>query len=182
VTHARRPGDPRADVLRARHAGVFGGRRGPPVPVEAIAEDLLGLLVGEADLDVSGLLVPAQRRIWVDAGEARANPARRRFTIAHEIGHWVCQVGAGRGEAFHCRIASSAAADAEAGRPFGDAREREANVFAAELLMPEDLIRRALARRVPHDDLARRFDVSPPAMAWRLYNLGVVADPPAAPA
>ena len=42
----------------------------------------------------------------------------------------------------------------------------------------EDLVRRALTRGVPHDDLARRFDVSPPAMAWRLYNLGVVDDPP----
>jgi hypothetical protein len=179
VTHRRRPGDPRADVLRARHAQVFGGRRGPPVPVEAIAEDLLGLLIGEADLDVSGLLVPAERRIWVDAGEARASPPRRRFTIAHEVGHWVCQVRAGRGEPFHCRIDPSVDATPEAARPLTDPREREANVFAAELLMPEDLVRRTLARGVPRADLARRFDVSPPAMAWRLYNLGVVADPPA---
>jgi hypothetical protein len=181
VTHPRRPGDPRADRLRARHEQVFGDRRGPPVPVEAIAEDLLGLMIGEADLDVSGLLIPAERRIWVDAGEARDSPARRRFTIAHEIGHWVCQVRAGRGEPIHCRIAPSAAtAPAGPEPPPTDPREREANVFAAELLMPEDLLHRALDRGVPLDDLPRRFAVSPPAMAWRLYNLGIADDPPGA--
>ena len=177
MTHPRRPGDPRADRLRARHAEVFGAG-GPPVPVESIAEDLLGLLIGEADLDVSGLLIPAERRIWVDAGEARVSPARRRFTIAHEIGHWVCQVRAGRGEPIHCRIDPVGAA-ATGPRPSGDAREREANVFAAELLMPAALLRAAVAAGTALDALAAGFGVSPPAMAWRLYNLGIADDAPA---
>ena len=36
----------------------------------------------------SGMLLPAERRILVNADEA---PVRQRFTIAHELGHWICQ-------------------------------------------------------------------------------------------
>ena len=175
MTHPRRPGDPRADAVRARHAGIFGPA-GPPVPVESIAEDLLGLAVGEADLAVSGLLVPAERQIWVHAGEARESPARRRFTIAHEIGHWVCQVREGRGEPIHCRIEASSAPEP----PSSDPREREANVFAAELLMPEPMVRPAVAEGAAAPELEALFGVSRPAMAWRLYNLGIADRPPTA--
>lgn len=51
------------------------------MPVEAIAQDLLGLNVGESpDLEVSGMLLPASREVWLNAEES---PARRRFTLAH---------------------------------------------------------------------------------------------------
>lgn len=170
MSHPRRPGDPRADRLRARHARIFGAT-GPPVPVESIAEDLLGLAVGEAEMGVSGLLIPARREIWVNAGEARESPARRRFTIAHEVGHWVCQVREGRGEPIHCRP------DPE-GPPATDEREREANVFAAELLMPEGAVRREATRGTPAGRMESLFGVSAPAMAWRLFNLGITATPP----
>jgi hypothetical protein len=175
VTHPRRPGDPRADGVRERHAGIFGPA-GPPVPVESIAEDLLGLAIDEADLTVSGLLIPAERQIWVSADEARDSPARRRFTIAHEIGHWVCQVSEGRGEPIHCRIEPAARPEP----PATDPREREANVFAAELLMPEPLVRRAVADGAAGPELETLFGVSQPAMAWRLYNLGIASSPPSA--
>jgi hypothetical protein len=171
VIHPRRPGDPRAGAVLARHARVFGPK-GPPTPVESIAEDLLGLRVAEADLRVSGLLVPAAREVWLSAAEAAQSPARRRFTLAHEIGHWVCQVREGRGEPIHCRP--------EPGAPATEPREREANVFAAELLMPEDAVRRAVAGGAAPADLEALFGVSPPAMAWRLYNLGIVDRPPPA--
>ncbi len=54
------------------------------------------------------------------------------------------------------------------------AREREADAFAAELLMPEHLVRHAVledgadARR-----LADRFEVSVAAMSLRLRRLGL---------
>jgi hypothetical protein len=84
--------DARAGELLRRYRESFGGAE-LPVPVESIAEDLLGLHVVESDeLGVSGLLLPLEREIWVNAAEARESPGRRRFTIAHELGHWVCQV------------------------------------------------------------------------------------------
>jgi Zn-dependent peptidase ImmA (M78 family) len=54
-------------------------------------------------------------------------------------------------------------------------REREANRFAAELLMPEDRIHAAVD--VHGADVvaqAERFNVSALSMAWRLYNYGYI--------
>lgn len=50
--------DPRAGVLRRRYHELFDDPE-LPVPVERIAEDLLGLSIEEAELDVSGMLLPA---------------------------------------------------------------------------------------------------------------------------
>jgi Zn-dependent peptidase ImmA (M78 family) len=144
-----------------------------PVPVEAIAEDLLGLWVGEReDLGASGVLLPERREIWVDAGEARESPGRRRFTIAHEIGHWVCQVRRGLALPILCRSGDVSSS------PAGTAREREANVFAADLLMPEADVRDATARGMPAAELAERLGVSEVALGWRLFNLGLIDERP----
>ena len=58
--------DARAHALRRRYHDLFGGAE-LPVPVAAIAEDLLGLSVEEAELEVSGLLLPAERKVIVNA-------------------------------------------------------------------------------------------------------------------
>ena len=85
--------DPRAHELRDRYLATYGGDE-IPVPVESIAEDLLGLRIEEDDLgECSGMLIPAERLIVVNASEAMSGdtPTRRhRFTIAHELGHWIC--------------------------------------------------------------------------------------------
>jgi hypothetical protein len=163
--------DPRAHDLRARHHRLFGGAD-LPVPVEAIAEDLLGLAVAEGEsLEVSGLLIPAERQIWLNAREARESPGRRRFTLAHELGHWICQCLEGRTAPIYCR------AEEIGPDPAAKAMEREANVFAAELLMPEPAVRAAWTGSVA--ECAERFGVSEEAMGWRLYNFGLVEEAPA---
>jgi Zn-dependent peptidase ImmA (M78 family) len=48
--------------------------------------------------------------------------------------------------------------------------EREANQFAAELLMPAERVR-SDAGSYSLSRLAKRFDVSQPAMAYRLASL-----------
>jgi Zn-dependent peptidase ImmA (M78 family) len=117
--------EPRAHELRERYLRTFGGHE-IPVRVESIAEDLLGLRIEMADgLECSGMLHPVERRIVLRADEP---PARRRFTVAHEVGHWVCHaLAADRPEPTYCRAVDLSAA---ANR----VREREANIFAAELL------------------------------------------------
>jgi hypothetical protein len=159
--------DPRADELLRRYQERFGGSPGPPVPVEAIAEDLLGLSVAESEsLEVSGMLLPAQREVWLNAGE----PApRRRFTLAHEVGHWVCQVLEGRGAPVMCRAEVVGVGE-------GKALEREANVFAAEFLMPEEVVRDRFDGTVT--GTAAHFGVSEEAMGWRLYNLEILRERP----
>jgi len=172
--------DPRAHAVRERYLGLYGGE-GVPVPVEAIAEDLLGLRIEERfDIDCSGMLFPAERRIVLNAHErvgSRNDPPLRRFrfTIAHEIGHWVCHCLEGRAsnpEPSYCRpVDLSDAADRTL--------EREANVFAAELLMPEQALRDSWAQFGDIASCASRFDVSPTAMHWRLYGFGLLAEGPA---
>jgi Zn-dependent peptidase ImmA (M78 family) len=170
--------DPRAHALRRRYLAAFGGA-GIPVPVEAIAGDLLGLRIEERwDMgDCSGLLLPDERLIVLNAAErafGRHDPPLRRFrfTIAHELGHWICHAQEGaRPQPVYCRQADLA-------RDADRTLEREANVFAAELLMPEEAVREAWAEAFDVDACAARFDVSPTAMQWRLYSFALVESGP----
>jgi hypothetical protein len=58
------------------------------------------------------------------------------------------------------------------------ALEREANVFAAELVMPEPEVREVFARHGDATAVAAVFGVSPLAMQWRLYSFGLAGAPP----
>ena len=167
----RRAGDPRADELRHRYHAAFDVADVVPIPVEDIAVDLLGLWVEEVDdLPVSGALIPSERLVLLNRDEP---PVRRRFTLAHEIGHWVCQCDEGRAPlpTIMCRGADI---DEQAGKEM----EREANRFAATLLMPDGYFTAEISA-VAAPDLATRFGVSAPAMEWRLYNAGLAPRPPA---
>jgi hypothetical protein len=160
--------DPRVRTLLDRYYEHFSAAE-LPIPIESIAVDLLGLAVEEDDaLGVSGMLVPVEHQIWLNGGEARQSAGRRRFTLAHEVGHWICHFEQGRVEPKYCR-------SEEIGVGVGRAREREANAFAAQLLMPESLVRReAAALRLNVHALARRFEVSLPAMRVRLQQLSLL--------
>ena len=165
----RRKSDPRAAALLARFTTAFGPCD-QPVPVDSLASDLLGLHIEmRDDLEVSGLLVPQTMRVYVNAREARESDGRRRFTIAHEIGHWVCQCDEGRvppPEPIMCR-------DADMADAVNKEYEREANNFAASLLMPEPAVREAAANGMTIDQAAEHFVVSDVAMRWRYFNLGI---------
>jgi len=156
------------------------------VPADRIAGSLLQLHIEEVD-DVrsvprapsdrgalSGLVVSELQTIYLDRRECRRHPRRRRFTIAHEIGHWVLHISAGK--LYGCRPADIV----EQPRARPDTRElrrieAEANRFAAELLMPETLVVAAandLGSNVAA--LADRFDVSVPAIRVRLQQFGLL--------
>lgn len=165
--------------LLADYEERYGTPEAPPIPVEEIARAHLLLWVQEADDlrlllgaprdggRISGLLMPEQRTIWIDRAEAQRSHARRRFTIAHEIGHWLLHVGpSGEHPQMHCRPGDLRR---------GDHREGEANAFAAALLMPETLLRPAAAAcRCNLAHLARTFAVSPDAMKLALLGLDLL--------
>ena len=146
-----------------------------PVPVEDIADSCFGLLVRDVDdlaaapgaplaQTLSGLLLPARGEIWVNASEAREWPPRRRFTIGHELGHWVMHRH--REEAVYCRPA----AVVEGERPALPAPEEEANAFAAALLMPSHLLRAQYeATGRSFERLCALFGASGAAMGRRLH-------------
>lgn len=159
----------------------------PPAPVERIAESLLGLLIEEHDdvrslpsapVDLgrlSGMIDPYTKTIWLDRVECEQSRGRRRFTIAHECGHWVMHLGRGTGGGVCCRPADVVdRPSVDTARP--TACEREANTFASELLMPELLVtKQAQETKGNISALAQRFDVSVPAMRLRVQTLGLVA-------
>ncbi len=173
----RRESDPRAEALLARFDATFRNARPAdgPVPVDRVASDLLGLFVIESDeIEVSGLLVPATRYVYLNAQEARVSEGRRRFTLAHEIGHWVCQCDEGRSttpEPILCR-------ESDISARVDSVLEREANNFAASLLMPEGAVRDAAARGADVNEAAGLFGVSGIAMEWRYFNLGITGTRP----
>ncbi|MCP4004314.1 MAG: ImmA/IrrE family metallo-endopeptidase [bacterium] len=153
------------------------GQLHAPIDVEAVAKHL-GIRVEYAkfDDDCSGVLVKSDDGTAVIGVNWDHHPNRKRFTIAHEIGHFVLKheggtfVDKGTYARFRDRDAYS-----------GKVRdEREANQFAAALLMPKRLVGEVSQdERVldPSDDealasLARAFLVSPQAMMFRLQRLG----------
>jgi Zn-dependent peptidase ImmA (M78 family) len=90
---------------------------------------------------------------------------RQRFTIAHELGHYVLQ---------HGTSPRDSAQSFNAGTR--DPRERAANQFAAEILMPADTVHHAVMRGYAStiEELAEMFGVSTLAMGYRLDNIGLL--------
>jgi IrrE N-terminal-like domain len=152
-----------------------------PVPIEEIADSHVGLLVRdvedlcgapgapqlESDQALSGLMLPALGEIWVNAEEARQWPPRRRFTIAHELGHWSLHRDAE--QAVYCRSTSIDPDEADRRPPLPPAEE-QANAFAAAVLMPARLVHEQYAR-LSRDffKLCDLFGASGAAMGRRLH-------------
>lgn len=84
------------------------------------------------------------------------------FSIAHELGHFALS---------HRPISFSELFNGDLGRD--DRQEREANIFAAELLMPKVALARE-AHKFTLEELTRRYMVSMQAMEIRLKELGLV--------
>jgi uncharacterized protein DUF955 len=171
--------DEAAAALEAltRFTETYGGAP-PPVDVEELAESLCCLRVRLADnlsaipgapteAPLSGLLLPGRQEVWVSAHEPWE---RRRFSVAHEVGHFLLHA-VDQSDGVFCR-AADLRADPESPERL---REREANRFAAELLMPETMVRAEVERRGADPiALAPLFAVSDLAMAFRLVNLGLL--------
>ncbi|WP_292341350.1 ImmA/IrrE family metallo-endopeptidase [Mesorhizobium sp.] len=100
---------------------------------------------------------------------------RQRFTMAHELGHFVLHRSL-IGEGIDDNIKYRSAADGEFyNTAIDEIHEQQANSFAASLLIPERLLRGYLFdhRNEPLKRTATAFQVSPSAMRWRLKNLGL---------
>ncbi|WP_316807376.1 ImmA/IrrE family metallo-endopeptidase [Pedobacter agri] len=104
-------------------------------------------------------------------------PQRKRFTIAHELGHLILHQD--KGNLFMDSILFRKTGEGYTKRE--EKIEREANYFAANILMPEKRVKAKLKNFVSDffddsiiDDLAKDFGVSVSAMNYRLINLGII--------
>ena len=139
----------------------------PPIDIAKLAF-LCGVHVVEAPLDdfVSGLLIDLEG-VSVVGVNAAQHPNRQRFTIAHELGHHLLR----HHDRFHIDLGTPSG---DGDPPFSDPRlEREANDFAANVLMPASLLRDESQLNPAVEPLAERFRVSPLAMGYRLVALGL---------
>ena len=147
-----------------------------PVHLDRIARDL-GVKIQYVDLgeDCSGVLVRSGNRAVIGVNEDH-HSNRQRFSIAHEIAHFVLH----RGDTYIGKEYRVQFRDLEP-RSGTKREEMEANAFAAALLMPAAWVRDAFARQpfdLTEDDvlemLAEKFDVSTQSMTYRLMKLRVI--------
>lgn len=153
----------------------------PPVPIDRIAaaKGLTILYHKDSDDSISGFLFLGQGQPTIGVNSNHSE-TRRRFTIAHELGHFllhrVDHQDAHVDRGFQVKLRDDLSAQGT------DVEEREANSFAAEILMPADFLERDLRREQVIDflddtfikDLAARYGVSTQAMTFRLANLRYV--------
>lgn len=126
------------------------------------------------DENVHGLVAVrgGKAKVYVNAD---ASPVRKRFTIAHELGHFHLHLAGGEGEFIDDADTFRIPVEPDAAWTPERRREWEANVFAAALLMNEDLVRRKWPEIQDIEGMARWFQVSQHAMAIRLDELGLAA-------
>lgn len=140
----------------------------PPIDVYEIAKNE-GLEIeikdfGDKFNNISGYIKPETRTIFVNS---RDPENRRKFTIAHELGHWILHRDKLESEPEKYAILYRI----PLGRTQDDPVEQEANCFAANLLVPEEML---VARRdeKTEEELATEFHVSRDVIGYRISNLG----------
>lgn len=150
----------------------------PKIDVKSIAEHL-GLSFDYSLLDKSGEL--DKDVIKVNSFDPEV---RQRFTIAHEIGHFI----------LHEPEQAVSRDDIENYSSVMERiQEREANQFAAELLMPKKLLIKVINDYMSEkkleshldpiqfeimlDNISRKLDVSKSSLEFRLKNLKIIREP-----
>lgn len=159
----------RAKELYAKFGKTEDGR----INVEQIAHSLGITVLYHPMEDDSGILLVKDRKAVVVIND-RHHENRKRFSLAHEIAHYLLHYTEGV-EVFHRDLKSS----------LGTTRiEIDANAFAGELLMPEadirawvesthvDFLDDAFERDLA--DKARALGVSSQALGIRLERLGLL--------
>jgi Zn-dependent peptidase ImmA (M78 family) len=152
----------------------------PPIAIADVAKKQ-GLSVISYDLgdNVSGTLVIENGNGFIGYNPTHSK-VRQRFTIAHELAHYI----------LHCKNQKSEQLFVDKDfivkyrsensyTPKELRQEQQANVFAAAVLMPKKFIDSELAKRNFKEmgeselieSLAKLFEVSIPAMTYRLNDL-----------
>lgn len=100
---------------------------------------------------------------WIMTVNSNQHPRRQRFTLAHELGHYILhkEKNAEFKDSTFFRSSNM------------DNLEYMANDFAAQLLMPDDKVNKFINQGVRNlGDLAKKFDVSVAAIKYKVEKLG----------
>ena len=156
-----------ARKLRSEAYNIDGKMR-LPIDVAEIAKQLnVRVEVRELPSSVAGFIIKEESEpfpvIYVNSGDGSQ---RRRFTIAHELGHYIQN-------RYSEEIAYVDNRD-ELASTGTDPNERWCNAFAAELLMPESVVKKYWAEGWEFERIQKLLDVSKSALTYRLNSLGLV--------
>jgi Zn-dependent peptidase ImmA (M78 family) len=144
----------------------LGITRPDEIDLEAIAWSM-GAKVREAELPSCEARIIGFHDQAIITVRNSGDPRRRRFSIGHELGHWV-----------HHRGRSSICRSSDIGNPGAASQlEKQADRFAADLLMPRYLFVPSVAQlKRPDfesvDELATTFSTSRLATALRCVDIG----------
>lgn len=149
-----------------------------PIPVERLAS-LVGATIRyrPLDNDLSGMVQRNDDKTAIIGINSSHADVRKRFSIAHEIGHLVLH-----DENLHIdeNVSSAVQFRNEYSSLGVDDIEIEANQFAAEILMPEQMLLKDVEKYKDNspetviEELANLYDVSIQSMTIRLTRLGVI--------
>ena len=154
--------DPRITPEQRATIGRFTSE--VPVKVGALAAELgLKVTLGTLKPGISGEIRPDGTGGYTIRINRHERKERQRFTLAHEIGHFLLH---------RDRIGSGILDDVMYRSGLSDPIEAEANRAAAEMLMPRrvvlDRLRGTARDEETAERLARMFEVSVPAMKIRI--------------
>ena len=145
-----------------------------PVPLKKIADSLgISVMAKGLDNDIAGSIERLENDKYEILINAWQEKTRQRFTVAHQIAHFLLHRD-----------------EIDGGLKFTRKRKKqefikeiEANTLAAEILMPVKLLNSTIKKNRYHtgrtshiEDLARMFSVSVPAMKRRLQELGYIKE------
>ncbi len=151
-----------------------------PVPVYRIAKARGARISADfLEGDLSGFFY-RDNKLAVIGVNTRHSQVRQNFTVAHELGHFLLhdQAQLQVDHEFRVRLRNDLSSQGT------DGSEREANLFAASLLMPKKFLVEDLDGKEYFDicddtflhGLARRYGVSAQALVNRLKNLGYIEE------
>ncbi|MGD0547214.1 MAG: ImmA/IrrE family metallo-endopeptidase [Terracidiphilus sp.] len=156
---------------------------GAPVPVDRVAtEEGLPIIEHALQGEVSGALISSNGVSAIAVNSAH-HVKRRRFTIAHELAHYLLDH---KGDQDHIDWKFTVLRRDGKSSEANNTQEIEANSFAANLLMPREFLLRDLKLQTGSNGeielsndqliaLARKYQVSETAMNFRLINLGLIS-------
>ncbi len=122
--------------------------------------------------EISGILAIDDNKVGIGVNRNHPN-VRQRFTIAHELGHYFFREDRNLYLDFQESALQLYDHDTQTQQ-----LEMKANKFAANLLMPQEWIKKDFLKfgEAGHYLIAQRYQVSEQAMWFKLINLGLVSE------
>lgn len=148
-----------------------------PVNVEAAIRDVGIRLTKNANLSdgIAGQISRLDNGRFEISSTKTDHYYRQRFTMAHELGHFVMHRSLiGEGVDDNTKYRSTVEGEFY-NTNIDEMHERQANAFAAKVLIPSQLLKDHLTDNQEQNlvEVATAFQVSPSCMRWRLKNLSL---------